>query len=204
MSNFVVEFFEKLGIPHALVDALVLPLLAALVIWVVRLFFLFAIKKRLRRPQDLRRWRRISVYVALVAAGIIILAPIWLTTLEQVAILVAALTELEARTTQDWLNSTLAVFFSTAALMLVISILRTIRSALMVRLRAWSISSKSVRFQRLNILTPARVRDGVSGVIRALYSLFLWASVGLYALTVLEAHTPAQRASAVDFSATSQ
>jgi len=72
MSNFVVEFFEKLGIPHALVDALVLPLLAALVIWVVRLFFLFAIKKRLRRPQDLRRWRRISVYVELVTAGIII------------------------------------------------------------------------------------------------------------------------------------
>ena len=187
MPNFVVEFFEGLGLPRALVDVLVLPLLAALVIWVLRLVFLRAIKKRFRRPQDLRRWRRISVYVALVAAGLIFWQ-IWLTSLRQVALLVAALTELEASTTLDWLNSTLAVFFSTVALILVISILRAIRRALMVRLRAWSIFAKSVRFQRLDVLTPARVRDGVSGVIRALYFLFLWTAVGLYTLTILEAY----------------
>ena len=98
MPNFVVEFFEGLGLPHALVDVLLFPLLAALIIWVLRLVFLRAIKKRFRRPQDLRRWRRISVYVALVAAGLIFWQ-IWLTSLEQLALLVAALTELESSTT---------------------------------------------------------------------------------------------------------
>ena len=84
MPSFFTEFFEGMGIPQALVNALILPVLAALIIWALRLVFLSVIKRSSLRPHQHRRWRRVSVHVALVAGGLVF-CQIWLASLEQIA-----------------------------------------------------------------------------------------------------------------------
>lgn len=186
MPNFIVEFIERLGIPSAVVAAFVLPLLAAFLLWGLRQLFLWAIAKRVKRPQDMRPWRRISIYVVLVSAGLIFRG-IWVGSLEQLALLLAAVTRLDAPAVLGWLTTSLSVFFSTAALILVLGVLRTLYRSLRVRIRAWSMHAQTFRIQRLELLTPKRLREGLFKAFQILYYAALTAAVATYVLFVLNA-----------------
>jgi len=152
MPDFVVRFIERIGMPAALVEVLVRPLLAALLLWGLRRLFLWLIAKRYRRPQDLRRWRYITIYVVLVTAGLTFRG-IWIGSLEQISIVVASMTQLDAAATLDWLTTSLSVFFSTVALVLAVAVTRTLYRSLRVRVRAWTKHAPAFRIQRLEFLT---------------------------------------------------
>lgn len=200
MPDFVTRFIEPLGMPAAVVQALVLPLLAALLLWALRRLFLWLIAKRYRRPQDLRRWRRISIYVVLVAAGLTFRG-IWIGSLEQVSLLLASTTQLDAVSTLEWLTTTLNVFFSTVALVLAIAVIRTLYRSALVRVRAWTMHAPSVRIQRLELLTRERLRDGIGTVLRFLYYALLLTTAAMYVLFVLNAYPATAEFSGVLLSA---
>lgn len=186
MPSFLTEFFVRLGIPAALTQAIVLPLLAGILLWGLRRLLLWAVAERIQRRKTVRRWRRISLYVVLVGAGLIFHG-IWVGSLEQIALLLAATTQLESAVTLDWLKTVLSVFFSTATLVLAIAVVRASRHAAIVRMRAWTWRAKSFRLQRLELLTPARLRDTFFAVLRILYLAVIATAVVMYVLFVLNA-----------------
>lgn len=192
MPSFLTEFFAELGIPYAVVQAVVMPALAALLIWGLRAVFLRIVRSRLRRPQGVKRWRRISLYVALVLAGLVF-HEIWTASLEQIARLVAAATQLEVSAIQDWLDTALVLFFATAALALAIAATRAMYRALLIRLRAWSMSAKSFRIQRLELVTPERIRENLGGIFRTAYYVALTTAASIYVLFVLNVYPATAR-----------
>jgi small-conductance mechanosensitive channel len=173
--------------PAALVEALVLPLLAVLLLWALRRLFLWLIAKRYRRPQELRRWRRITIYVVLVAAWLTFRG-IWVGSLEQISIVVASMTQLDAAVTLDWLTTSLSIFFSTVALVLAVAVTRTLYHSSMVRVRAWTRRAPSFRIQRLELLTRERFRGALVAALRFLYYALLTSAAVMYILFVLNAY----------------
>ncbi|MDA0205183.1 MAG: mechanosensitive ion channel [Acidobacteria bacterium] len=200
MPNFIVRFIEQLGMPAALVQALVLPLLAALLLWGMRRLFLWLIAKRYHRPQDMRRWRHITIYVVLVAAGLTFRG-IWVGSLEQVSIFLAATTQLDAAATLDWLTTSLSVFFSTVALVLAVAVTRTLYHSALVRVRSWTMHGPSFRIQRLELLTRERFRSGLVTVLRFVYYALLITATLMYILFVLNAYPSTARFSGMLLSA---
>ncbi len=186
MPNFG-RFIEQFGMPAALVQALVLPLLALLLLWGLRRLFLWLIAKRCRRPQDLRRWRRVTIYLALVAAWLTFRG-IWVGSLEQISIVVASMTQLDAAVTLDWLTTSLSVFFSTVALVLAVSVTRTLYQSSIVRVRAWAMRAPSLRIQRWELLTRERLRGSLAASLRFVYYILLTSAALIYILFVLNAY----------------
>ena len=68
--NWISQTLDAVGVPLSVVAALFYPLLTAAVIAVLRAITLRLIRTHLRRQKDLRRWRRITLYIALLIAGI--------------------------------------------------------------------------------------------------------------------------------------
>ncbi len=182
----MLEFLEGVGIPGALVEAVVLPLLVGLLLWAVREAVLWAISQQVDRPKDLRAWRRTTIYVAVVIAGAIF-REIWVDSLEQIAAFLASITNLDEQRTLGWLTTILSVVFSTAALVLVIAVIRAVHHSVVVRVRAWAMHAPSFRIQRLELLTPKRLRGGLLRFLDLAYKVAIIASVVLYLLFVLNA-----------------
>lgn len=200
MPGFVARFIEQLGMPAAVVEALVLPLLAALLLWGLRRLALWLIAKRYNRPQDLRRWRHITIYVVVVAAWLTFRG-IWQGSLEQISIGLASVTQLNANSTLEWLTTSLSVFFSTVALVLAVAVIRTLYHASLVRIRAWTMHAPSFRIQRLELLTRERFRDGLVTALRFVYYALLITSALMYILFVLNAYPATARFSGALLSA---
>ncbi len=192
MFKSVGQFFSDIGVPGAVVTSVVLPLLAVALIVAMRLAALRLIARRVRRPKDLNRWRRITMFVAFVVAGVAFQG-IWMSSVAQVSEWIAELTGFNEQAVRHWLETGLSVIFSTAALALAIVVARAAYRALLVRLRAWALKAHAIRFQRLELITPARLRLMVGAVLRIVYFGLIAAVVLLYTLFVLSVYPATAR-----------
>lgn len=187
MPASIQRIFSELGASPAVVTAILAPLLAVLLIAAVRAAALWFLARRIDRPGRMRRARRLSLYLALVVAGLAFQG-IWSSSIAQIAAWLANVRGVNEENARTLLETGLSILFSTAALALVIAAVRAGYRAVLVRLRAWSLRAKAIRFQRLEIISPPRLRLFLAGVIRAVYFLFLAAAVVLYLLFLLAAY----------------
>ena len=180
----LVELLGDLGAPPAVATAILLPLLLAILIAAVRAVALAVVRRRLRNPKSIKRWRRVTLYLALVVAGVAFQG-IWMSSVAQIASWLSAVRGIEEDVARRWLEIGISILFSTAALALAIAVARTVHHAVIVRLRAWSFRARAIRFQRLEIISPARLRLMLATVVLILYYVWIVLVVAVYALFVL-------------------
>ncbi len=165
----------RLGLAPGIQDALVLPLLAILLLWIVRELLLLIAWRFVREKQRRRLWRQVSFYVT-VLAGLAVFGGIWLTGLRRIAGLIASSAGGQPQQLESTLVGALYAFLTTAAFVLLLRFLQLSFRAARRRLGEWSHSAAGVRYQRTVLLTPDRIRDiAVTGmrIVRAVLVLLL-------------------------------
>ena len=171
-------WIESLGVPVGLVEGLIVPIAAALFIWLGRELTLLVMRRYVQNPKRRRSLRRASVYLALVLAWLIF-QTVWTRSIGRIAPLIAQPTGWEEAAVAEFLAATLHILLGAAALVLIVAAARALRHVAQVRLRAWGWRAEAVRIQRLTILTPQHIRSVATRLIRFLY-LAVVAIAGLY------------------------
>ena len=148
----------------------------------------------------MRAIRRASVYVALVLAGLIF-QTIWTRSIDRIAPLIAKPMALDEAAVAQFIGATLYILFGGAALTLGLLVARAARRRAAVRLRAWGMQAPGLKVQRLTILTPQRIRQAATKLLRLAYAAFAVLACLYYAVYVLSVYpaTAAWGARGLDF-----
>jgi len=155
---------SQLGISPGLQDALVLPLLAVLLVWLVREVCLLVSRRYVKDPDRRRFWRRLSFYL-MVLLGLASFGGIWLTGLQRIAEVLGARTAPERERVEPLLLGAVHALIATAALAILLRLLWLAYGYAVRRLTEWCIRARGVRYQQAMLMSPARLRD--VGVIAA-------------------------------------
>ena len=142
------------------------------------------LRRRVRDPKAMRAYERGTIYLALVLAGLVF-RTIWLNGAGRIAQFIARLTGLDADQTQAILISGLRMLFGTAAAVLLVLVVRGLRRAATVRLRAWSMKAPDIRVQRLVVFTPERIRRVLQTIVKGLYYVAATVTAVVYVMFVL-------------------
>ncbi len=200
MREALERWIGGLGAPAGLVEGLLTPVAAALLIWLARELTLLVMRRYVREPKRRRAIRRGSLYLALVLAGLVF-HTIWMRSIERIAPLVTGLTSWDEARVAEFLAAGLQVLFAGAALVLFLLIALALRHAIHVRLRAWGLRARGLKVQRLTILTPQRIRLVGARVLRFVYMAVATVAALYYVMYVLSVYpaTAAWGARALDY-----
>ena len=194
------QWVESLGVPVGLVEGLLAPIAAGLLIWLSREIGLAAMRRYVQEAKRRRSIEKASVYVAFVLAWLIF-QTIWTRSIGRIAPLIAQPTSWDETAVAEFLRAVLYILFGGAALVLTLVLASAARHFVEVRLRAWGKHAQGIRIQRLTILTPERIRQAATNILRFLYKAFVVGVVLYYLVYVLSVYpaTQAWGARALDY-----
>jgi len=176
MGNFKQWLHTELSLGPGTQDALIFPFLAVFVIWLLRQAFLTLAYVKIKAPERRERWRLVSFYVSLVVCAAA-LGGIWLTSLQRIAQFLGARDGRESEQVQAVLAGCVYALLATLGLVLLLRFLRGLVGIVSKRTQSWSDSGPAIQFRGLELVTRARVREGVmlaTRVVRGLLVLLLF------------------------------
>lgn len=156
---------ERLGVAPALQDALVLPLAAILLLWILRELALLIAWRFVHDKPRRQFWRQVSFYI-MTLLGIGALSGIWLASLQRIASILGANTGHEQQEVTPLLTGAIYSVVATVVLILFWRLIQTVFRWSVCRLECWCEASQGIRYQRAVLITPSRVSDSVKMLLR--------------------------------------
>ncbi|MEZ5362642.1 MAG: mechanosensitive ion channel [Bryobacterales bacterium] len=181
------HWMESLGAPVGLVEGLIVPIAAALLIWLVRELALILVRRHVNNPKRRRAIQQGSIYLALVLAWVIF-QTVWTRSIGRISPLIAEPTGWDQSAIGEFLRALVLILFGGAATVLAIALVRVLLKALRVRVRAWGRQAPSLRIQRLTILTPQTIRQAIDRLLHFLFLAFVAIALLYYMVYVLSVY----------------
>ncbi len=166
---------QRLGLAPGIQDAIVLPLIAILVLWMIREALLAVAWRYVAKPERRRFWRQVSFYI-MALAGLAVFGGMWITSLRRISEILGARTEPERQQVESVLLGVVYAILATAILALLLRLLWLGHHWAVRRTNEWCAAIPGVRVQKAVLLTQERIRDlAIIGfrIARALVVLLL-------------------------------
>ncbi|MCP5112110.1 MAG: mechanosensitive ion channel [bacterium] len=174
----------QLGLAPGFLDALVLPLLAVLVLWLVRELALLIAGRFIADPRRRQFWRRASFYL-MVLLGVGAFGGIWLASLRRIAAVIGAETEPERQEVVPWLLSAVYALIATAVLLVVLRITWVAYHFAVRKIEDWASGAAGLRYQKAVLMTSGRIREMAAAGLRVVRGVLVLVLLSFYLPLIL-------------------
>lgn len=176
---------QELGVAPWVFEGILLPLLAFLVVLLVRELVLVAFSRGVEDADRRKAWRRRTLWVALPLAIVSAAGASWVRQHSIARSLADGAGEVVE--VQNYLGSATKVIVYTLLLLTFVLIVQRIYRHIVARVEAWKSAEEGVKLQSAVLLSPERVRTMLTGALRVIRGLVIFVLFYLYVPLVLSA-----------------